>query len=81
MQRAEEAWDEDDEPITLGADDGPDERNLGPDERDLDLLDGSWEQDYYSGRLKSADWRSIGIGLALLLLIALTVPAVLVLFN
>jgi hypothetical protein len=81
MSRVDEALDDDDddEPITLGGDVDPPERDLGPDERDMDLLDGSWEQDYYAGRVRSRDWRSVGIGIALLLLIALTLPAVLVL--
>ncbi len=58
-----------------------DDRNLGPDERDRDLLDGSWEQKYYSGTLRSRDWRSIGIGLSLLVLIAITVPMLLMVLR
>jgi hypothetical protein len=69
-----------DDRISLGAppypeDDGPD---LGPDERDLDLMDGSWEDRYYGGRIRRRDWQSVGIALSLLLVIALTVPAILV---
>jgi len=59
-------------------DDGPD---LGPDERDRDLMDGSWEQEYYSGRMKSRDWNAITAGIALLVVIALVVPMFLVLFD
>ncbi len=81
MARVEEAWDEDDEPISLGGSDVPVDRDLGPDERDMDLIDGRWEQEYYAGRVQSRDWRSIGVGIALLLLIAITLPAFLVLFR
>lgn len=56
---------------------GPDEPDLGPDERDRDLLDGSWEEKYYSGRVRTRNWRAIYTGLALLALIGLVVPAVL----
>ncbi len=51
--------------------DGPD---LGPDERDLDLMDGSWEQEYYSGRLKTRNWNAIGAGVAIVVLAAILVP-------
>lgn len=62
--------------ITLGDDaEGPD---LGPDERDLDLMDGSWEERYYRGRLQQRDWHSITIALSLLVLLALAVPAIVV---
>lgn len=72
--------DDEDDVIPLGEsiDEEPD---LGPDEHDMDLLDGSWEQQYYSGRLRRRDWKSIYTGVALLILIALIVPAVLVLFQ
>lgn len=53
----------------------------GPDERDLDLMDGSWEQQYYAGRLRSFDWNSALVGLALLALAGLIVPLVLVVLN
>jgi hypothetical protein len=59
-------------------DDGPD---LGPDERDLDLMDGTWEQEYYSGRAQTRDWNAITAGVALLVLIALVLPMLLVFFN
>jgi hypothetical protein len=50
---------------------------LGPDERDRDLLDGSWEQRYRAGGVRRRDWHSIGIGLGLLALLGITVPLVL----
>ena len=56
-------------------DDGP---NLGPDERDLDLMDGSWEHEYYAGRVRTRDWNAITIGVALIVLVALVVPMFLV---
>jgi hypothetical protein len=53
--------------------DGPD---LGPDDRDRDLMDGSWEERYYSGARRHRDWRSIGVGLALLVLLAMMLPVI-----
>lgn len=53
------------------------EPDLGPDERDLDLLDGSWEHDYYAGHIRTRDWRSIGVGIGLLALLGMTVPLIL----
>jgi hypothetical protein len=71
------AWpDEEDE-----QDDWPEEKDLGPDERDRDLMDGTWEQEYYSGRAKTRDWNAITAGVALLVLIAIVLPMFLVLFN
>ena len=58
-------------------DDGPD---LGPDERDRDLMDGSWEQRYYSGRVRSLDWNAIIVGVSILVLAGFLVPLVLVVF-
>jgi len=57
------------------------EPDLGPDERDLDLLDGTWEQEYYSGRMNTRDWNGIITGVALVVLIAILLPMFLVLFN
>ncbi|HCV00429.1 MAG: hypothetical protein CL897_00660 [Dehalococcoidia bacterium] len=51
---------------------------LGPDERDRDLLDGTWEQKYYSGNNRSRDWNTIGIGIALMLLMGMILPTVLI---
>jgi hypothetical protein len=55
-------------------DDVPAGPDLGPDERDRDLMDGSWEDRYYSGRLRKRDWHTISIGIALLALMGMTVP-------
>ena len=48
-----------------------------PDERDRDLLDGTWEQKYYSSDRRSRDWNTIGIGIALLFLMGLILPTIL----
>ncbi len=48
----------------------------GPDERDRDLMDGSWEAEYYSGRKKTRNWNAIGAGVAILVLAGLIVPMV-----
>ncbi len=59
--------------------DEEDDLALGPDERDRDLLDGSWEREYYAGqRRPSRDWSSIGIGIALLLLMGMLLPTLLI---
>lgn len=55
--------------------------NLGPDEHDLDLLDGSWEQDYYSGKRRRRDWQNIGLAIAILLVLGLILPGILVIFR
>lgn len=60
---------------------GPGELDLGPDERDLDLMDGTWEQAYYSGRMKSRNWNAIVAGVALLVVASLVVPMLLVFFD
>lgn len=57
---------------------GPD---LGPDERDRDLMDGSWEERYYAGRLRQRDWNSISLALALLLLTAIVAVPLLILLR
>jgi len=58
-----------------GAEDlGPD---LGPDERDLDLLDGRWEQEYYSGRARTRNWNAVMVGVAILMVAAMVVPMLL----
>jgi hypothetical protein len=71
---------EDDDRISLGLEDhellAP-----GPDERDMDLMDGSWEQRYYSGQHRGRDWNSIGIGVALLLIIGMVLPGILVILR
>lgn len=55
-----------------------DEPELGPDERDRDLMDGSWEERYYAGRIRRRDWSSVLLALALLALIGMIIPAILV---
>ena len=78
MPEEPDEFDEEDR-IPLGADSeadaGPD---LGPDERDMDLMDGSWEQRYYSGKEGGRDWNTIGVGIGLLVLVSLVVPMFLV---
>lgn len=59
-------------------DPGPD---LGPDARDRDLMDGSWEQRYYSGQQRTRNWGSITTGIGLLVLLSLLVPALTMVFN
>lgn len=49
----------------------------GPDERDMDLMDGTWEQRYYSRQGGSRDWNSIGLAIALLVILAMLLPTVL----
>ncbi|MFN0093376.1 MAG: hypothetical protein ACKVVT_01170 [Dehalococcoidia bacterium] len=51
--------------------------DLGPDERDRDLMDGSWEDRYYRQEKRGIDWKSIQIGVALLVLLGLLLPLVL----
>ncbi len=60
---------------------GDDEPDLGPDERDLDLLDGTWEERYYSGRVRQRDWQGVWVGLALLALMGLIIPGLLVVLR
>ena len=63
-------------------DDWDDEESApGPDERDMDLMDGSWEQDYYSGRQRSVDWNAILVGMGLLALAGMLIPVMLVVFG
>ncbi len=59
-------------------DTGPD---LGPDERDRDLLNGSWEQEYYSGRQKVRDWNAVMVGVALLVVAAMVIPMLLAILR
>jgi hypothetical protein len=50
----------------------------GPDERDRDLMDGSWEQRYYSGREGTRDWSNIGLAIAIVVILAMVLPGILV---
>lgn len=43
----------------------------------MDLIDGSWEGDYYAGRKKRRDWQGVGLAIGLLIVIALLLPGVL----
>lgn len=63
------------------ADEFAEGQDLGPDERDRDLLDGSWEQEYYSGRIRTRDWNAIMVGVAILLIAGLVLPALLVVLR
>lgn len=74
---------EDDDVIQLSEDEGDEDYgpDLGPDERDMDLMDGTWEQRYYAGQQKTRDWNSVLVGAALLALLAMTLPMLLVLFG
>lgn len=75
----DEEFDEDEDVISLDYED--DEPDLGPDERDRDLMDGTWEAEHYGGRRKSRDWNAIGLGIALLVIAAMVLPMVLVVFK
>ena len=64
------------EPIEIDGDVAP-----GPDERDMDLMDGSWEAQYNSGERRSIDWNAVSIGLGILVLIGLVLPGLLVILR
>lgn len=74
---------QDEDVITLGAefDETPEwarQPDLGPDERDADLMDGSWEQRYYAGQQNKRDWSTVYTAVAILVLLAILVPTLLV---
>lgn len=75
----------DDDVITLGHDDEDEEPEEelapGPDERDMDLLDGSWEEQYYAGRKGSRDWSNVGLAVALIIVMAMVLPGILVMLR
>jgi hypothetical protein len=76
----------DEDVISLGPDDDEDEEfgddfAPGPDERDMDLLDGTWEERYYAGQARGLDWGTIALAIALLVVIALVLPGVLVVLR
>ena len=67
----------------LADDDSPEDAvdgfpNLGPGEHDRDPMDGSWEDRYYRGQIRTRDWQSINLAIGLLVVLGLLVPAVLV---
>ena len=68
---------DDEDVITLGRESGPafDGPNLGPDDRDADLMDGSWEE--RAPRVQR-DWHAVQLGIALLVLLSLVLPGILV---
>lgn len=76
VRDAEDEEDWTDEVFDDDADLGPD---LGPDERDSDLLDGSWEMRYYAGRVAQRDWTNVYIGIGILIVVSLVLPGILVL--
>lgn len=53
----------------------------GPDERDRDLIDGTWEQRYYSGQHRERNWGAIGLAMGIVLVMAMVLPGLLVLFG
>ncbi len=46
----------------------------GPDERDQDLLDGSWEERYYASERRSRDWNAVAVGVTLLVVMGMLLP-------
>ena len=72
-------------PISIADDEEPEEDYKndapGPDERDRDLMDGSWEREYYSGRVKRRNWNAIGVGIAILVLAGLILLMILSVAN
>jgi hypothetical protein len=58
-----------------------DEPDLGPDERDRDLMDGSWEERYYAGTTQNRDWGFVQLAIAVVVVLGLVVPAILVLVR
>lgn len=77
--RVRDAEDEDDWVDDAFDDDGDPGPDLGPDERDGDLLDGSWEMRYYAGRENPRDWTTVYIGIGILIVVSLVLPGILVL--
>ena len=53
----------------------------GPDARDRDLMDGSWEQRDYAGQMRRRDWHGVYVGLTLLVLLGLLIPGLVVVFR
>ena len=54
-----------------------DEIDLGPDDRDADLMDGRWEDRYYSGQVGKRDWNSIYLAVGLVIVMAMVLPLIL----
>lgn len=74
-----EEFEDDPDTISLAIED--DEPDLGPDERDADLMDGRWEAEYYAPNRRTRDWNAIVAGVALLVVIAMLLPMLLVVFD
>lgn len=78
---------DDEDVIPLGLEEDEDELDdeyedaPGPDERDMDLMDGTWEQKYYGDRSGGRDWNTIGLAIAILVILAMVLPGVLVVLN
>ena len=76
---------DDDDVVTLDPDDDDEfeEEDFapGPDERDMDLLDGSWEDRYYSGQTSRIDWGTVALAIALIAAISLVLPGLLVMIG
>ncbi|MDZ7728960.1 MAG: hypothetical protein U5Q44_12605 [Dehalococcoidia bacterium] len=78
---------DDEDTINLGLDDedeeywDEEEDAPGPDERDIDLLDGRWEERYYSGQERTRDWGTIGLAVAIVAAASLILPGLLVFFR
>jgi len=53
----------------------------GPDERDRDLIDGSWEERYYSREHRERNWGAIGLAVAIILVLAMVLPGILVVLG
>lgn len=51
---------------------------IGPDERDMDLIDGSWEDDYYAGQREKRDWGAVQAGIVILVVLSLVLPSILI---
>ena len=50
----------------------------GPDERDRDLIDGTWERRYYSGKARQFNWEALYPWFGLLVILSLVIPLILV---
>lgn len=86
MQRDVNRPDDDEDVISLGLDEDEEweddvEDAPGPDERDMDLLDGTWEEKYYSQRGPGRDWNSIALAIGIIVIIAMVLPGLLVVLN
>ena len=72
----DEEWQDDDEPLDEPP---PFDPVLGPDDRDQDLIDGTWEERYYSGRAHQRDWTNVFVGVGIIVVVSMLLPMILVL--